>query len=137
MDKIYDKLDQLGIEEEELPKEFQVAINLLNERTEQHEASMKNLEQEGNLSSAEIDSIAEGEDESLDEEEDRITELLNNYYVSSENFSNNQVQNSYGQNTTQSIDNQFIKKNKSNAAWVVFGIFAAIVTLGAVNTFKK
>jgi predicted RNase H-like nuclease (RuvC/YqgF family) len=92
MEKIYAKLDELGMSEEQLPKELQGIIDRLDVRIEKLNSNIEDLESSG-ASQDEIDEQTREEDEEIEDLEDDIVETIVAYHK--ETFRSNTPQEYY------------------------------------------
>ena len=136
MEKIYAKLDELGMSEEQLPKELQGVIDRLDERIEKLNSNIEDLESNG-ASQDEIDEQTREEDEEIEDLENDIVETIVAYHKETfrsntpQGTTNTQVSYPRVNNVTQET------KKKSNDGMFILGAIALVVTFGAVNLFKK
>lgn len=134
MEKIYAKLEELNIIEEQLPKELQNIIDGLDERIEALNEEIEDLESKG-ATEEEIDEQTSEEDGELEDLENQIVATIESYYANNRRaYSNQSVPtNISGKNVIIRGD----KDKKGGDGWFLLGAFALVVTLGAVNLFKK
>jgi chromosome segregation ATPase len=136
MEKIYAKLDELGMSEEQLPKELQGVIDRLDDRIEKLNTKIEDLESQG-VSQDEIDEQTSEEDEEIEDLENDIVETIESYYKNlsrtntPQGTTNTQVSYPRVNNVSQET------KKKSNDGMFILGAIALVVTFGAVNLFKK
>lgn len=134
MERIYSILQEIGYEEEQLPMELQKRIDALDARTEAFNELLDSLEAEG-LSEEEINERTTEEDDNLEEIEEGIVESIIQFHEQ-----NVKTQNQYqggGYIPPSNMGKKPEAEKKSNDGWFLFGAFALVVTLGAVNMFKK
>ena len=136
MEKIYAKLDELGMSEEQLPKELQGVIDRLDERIEKLNSNIEDLESSG-ASQDEIDEQTREEDEEIEDLEEDIVETIVAYH--SETFRSNTPQGTTNTQVSYPRVNNVSQetKKKSNDGMFILGAIALVVTFGAVNLFKK
>jgi hypothetical protein len=133
MEKIFATLEQLGVNEEQLPVDIQKDIDELDNQTIEFQKQFDNLVEEGK-SEDEITEQLGDVDSDLDDIEDGIVEDIEAWYET--NFQGQQAQPNVQYNnggTTQKPQ----EKKKSGGGMVIFGIFALVLTLGAVNVLKN
>jgi hypothetical protein len=137
MESIYHALATIGIEEEDLPQQIQNQINDLDTRTETFNELLDQLESEG-LSEDEINAQTSEEDDNLAEIEEGIVEAIHAWHDSIANQRQPQSQHyNQGGGVPQNLGKQPQRDKKGGDGWFLFGAFALVVTLGAVNMFKK
>lgn len=133
MEKIFEVLEEMQVQEEQLPSQIQDAINDLDKKTIEFQKSFDELEAEGKTQE-EIQETLGSWSEQLDEYEDNIIENIENWYESLDNepqINEPQYNNGgYVQNTKE-------KEKKKGGGMIIFGIFALVLTLGAVNVMKN
>jgi hypothetical protein len=138
MEKIYAKLEELGLSEEQLPKEIQNLINGLDEKIEGLNAQIEDLEAQG-ATEEQINEQTEEEDTEIEEIEEDIVETIVGYHASiSRGTQGGQGTGGQGAYVApQNLGKQPTKDSKGGDGWMIFGALALVVTLGAVNMFKK
>lgn len=117
MDRIYVRLQELGIEDDQLPETIQKQIDELDEQVKAFNDKIEYLESK-EMSQDEIDEATADDDERIEAYEDSILEKINEHHAQIE--AANQP-----------------KKEKSGYGWLVFGGLALVLTLGAVNVMQK
>ena len=134
MEKIYAKLDELGLTEEQLPSELQNVIDGLDERIEALNEEIEELEEQG-LSEEEIEEKTGEAEREIDDLENEIVKFIVIHH------SNNNQPPTYVQpaqnNPQPQVVNKQPEEKKDSDGWILFGALALVVTLGAVNVFKK
>jgi hypothetical protein len=130
MEKIFATLEQLGVNEEQLPVDIQKDIDELDNQTIEFQKQFDNLVEEGK-SEDEITEQLGDVDSDLDDIEDGIVEDIEAWYEANFQGQPNLQYNNGG--TTQKPQ----EKKKSGGGMVIFGIFALVLTLGAVNVLKN
>jgi hypothetical protein len=133
MEKIFATLEQLGVNEEQLPVDIQKDIDELDNQTIEFQKQFDNLVEEGK-SEDEITEQLGDVDSDLDDIEDGIVEDIEAWYET--NFQGQQAQPNVQYNNGGTMQKPQEKK-KSGGGMVIFGIFALVLTLGAVNVLKK
>ena len=137
MEKIYQRLDELNLTEEQLPQNLQKLINQLDARIEDLNETVDKLEGEG-LTDEQIDEQTAEEDDEIEAIEVELVGLINEYHNTiSRGTQKTQVMPSGGQVPPQDLGKQPEKEKKGGDGWLIFGALALVVTLGAVNMFKK
>lgn len=137
MESIYQTLSDIGIQEEDLPQQIQNQIDQLDTRTETFNELLDQLESDG-LSEDEINAQTSEEDDNLAEIEEGIVEAILAWHDSIANQRQSQPQYyNQGGGVPQNLGKQPQKDKKGGDGWFLFGAFALVVTLGAVNMFKK
>lgn len=138
MEKIYEKLEELGMTEEQLPKEIRSLIDGLDERIEGLNAEIEDLEAKG-ATEEQINEQTEEEDAEIEEIENDIVDTIVAYHASVSRGTQG-GQGTAGQGgyvAPQNLGQQPKKESKGGDGWMIFGALALVVTLGAVNMFKK
>lgn len=138
MEKIYAKLEELGLSEDQLPKDIQNLIDGLDQRIEGLNAEIERLEEEG-ATEEQINEQTADEDTEIEEIEDDIVDTIVAYNANvsrgTQGGQGTAVQS--GQPAPQNLGKQPEKDKKGGDGWLIFGALALVVTLGAVNMFKK
>jgi hypothetical protein len=124
MEQIYDLLEKLNIDESDLPKEITVHLDKLDTEIEEYNKSVESMEAEG-YDVEYIEEALKVECDALEEHEEKILNVINEWY----NWK-------YGEQAS-AKETKEIEKNGSGFATVAFAALALILTLGAVNLFKK
>jgi TolA-binding protein len=137
MERIYQRLDELNLTEEQLPQNYQKLINQLDARIEDLNETIDKLEADG-LTEEQIDEQTAEEDAEIEAIEGELVGLIDEYYVSiTRKNQQGQGMASGGQVPPQNLGKQPEKEKKGGDGWMIFGALALVVTLGAVNMFKK
>lgn len=133
MEKIFETLEQLGVNEEQLPVDIQISIDDLDNKTIEFQKEFDKLVENGK-SEEEITEIMGDVDANLDEIEDGIIENIEMWHEALSKVQNAQPNNQYNNGGTMQKPQE---KKKSGGGMVIFGIFALVLTLGAVNVLKN
>jgi hypothetical protein len=133
MEKIFARLEQLGVNEEQLPVNIQKDIDELDNETIKFQKEFDKLVEEGK-SEDEISEQLEDLDSDLDEIEDGIVNAIDVWYKSAVQGQQFQVS---PQMQNGGVPEKTQEKKKSGGGMVIFGIFALVLTLGAVNVLKN
>ena len=133
MEKIFATLEQLGVNEEQLPVDIQKDIDDLDNQTIEFQKQFDKLVEEGK-SEDEITEQLGDVDSDLDEIEEGIIGDIEVWYETKVQGQPTQVSPQY--NNGGAVQNPQEKK-KSGGGMVIFGIFALVLTLGAVNVLKN
>lgn len=138
MEKIYAKLEELGLSEEQLPKDIQNLIDGLDQRIEGLNAQIEDLEAQG-ATEEQINEQTADEDTEIEEIEDDIVDTIVAYHanVSRGTQGGQGTAANGGYVAPQNLGKQPEKDKKGGDGWLIFGALALVVTLGAVNMFKK
>ncbi len=126
MERIYEVLEDMQVREEQLPSSIQNAIDDLDSKTIEFQKLYDALEGE-NKSEDEIREELGDLDEQLDDYEDNIIDNIERWYATQ----GNEPQYNNGGNVQ---DN---KEKKKGGGMLLFGVFALVLTLGAVNVLKN
>jgi len=130
MEKIFATLEQLGVNEEQLPVDIQKDIDELDNQSIEFQKQFDKLVEEGK-SEDEITEQLGDVDSDLDDIEDGIIEDIEVWYEANFQGQPNAQYNNGG--TMQKPQ----EKKKSGGGMLIFGIFALVLTLGAVNVLKN
>lgn len=126
MERIFEKLEEINVVEENLPVNIQNMIDDLDRRTISFQKTFDELEQNGKTEEEINDELGEIDDQ-LDEIEENILAHIENWYGSLKQDAINVINN----------QGKVVEKKKSGDGWMIFGAFALVITLGAVNMFKN
>lgn len=133
MEKIFETLEQIGVNEEQLPVDIQISIDELDNKTIEFQKEFDKLVENGK-SEEEITEIMGDVDADLDEMEYNIIENIEVWHEALSKVQNAQPNNQYNYGGTMQKPQE---KKKSGGGMVIFGIFALVLTLGAVNVLKN
>ena len=123
MEKVYEKMKQLNIRENNLPENIQAELELLDEMVDSLNTKIGHYEKNG-ISQDEIDARTQEDDNNIDLYETKLCYDIEKWH--NMNLSPNQ-------HRTQ--NNPEVKKK--GYGWLVFGGIALVLTMGAINTFKR
>jgi len=126
MERIYEVLADMQVRDEQLPKSIQNAIDDLDSKIIEVGKSYDELEAQGK-SEDEIREELEDLDEQLEDYEDNIIENIERWYATQ----GNEPQYNNGGYVQQN------KEKKKGGGMLLFGVFALVLTLGAVNVLKN
>jgi len=116
MDKVYTKLEQLNLDESNLPQSLNAKIDDLNDYVESFNKKIEYLQGKG-LTQEQIDEATSDDDENIDIMEDDIVLEIESFYENTRGDSG--------------------KGNKKGWGMWVLGGLALVLTLGVVNVMKK
>jgi hypothetical protein len=126
MERIYEVLADMQVRDEQLPKSIQNAIDDLDSKTIEFQKLYDALEVEGK-NEDEIRQELGDLDEQLEDYEDNIIENIERWYATQ----GNEPQYNNGGYVQQN------KEKKKGGGMLLFGVFALVLTLGAVNVLKN
>jgi hypothetical protein len=123
MEKIYEKMKQLNIKENNLPENIQAELEMLDEMVESLNNKIEHYEKNG-ISQDEIDEKTEEDDNNIDIYETKLCYDIEKWHKANLSANSNTISNNS-------------EKKKNGYGWLIFGGIALVLTMGAVNTFKR
>jgi predicted nuclease with TOPRIM domain len=126
MERIYEVLADMQVRDEQLPMSIQNAIDDLDSKTIEFQKLYDALEVEGKNEDEIRQELGEL-DEQLEDYEDNIIENIERWYATQ----GNEPQYNNGGYVQQN------KEKKKGGGMLLFGVFALVLTLGAVNVLKN